>query len=43
MQAAEAVKIIAGIGEPVRNRVLFIDLAAGTTCSVPLGPGGGAG
>ena len=43
MQAAEAVKLIAGIREPVRNRVLFIDLAAGTTCSVPLGPGGGAG
>ena len=41
LQAAEAVKVITGIGDPVRNRVLFIDLASGATSSLPLGPVGG--
>ena len=42
LQAAEAVKVITGIGELMRDRVLFIDLETGSTSTLELSPRGGA-
>lgn len=41
LEAAEAVKIITGIGELVRDRVLFIDLETGRSSTLDLSPPGG--
>lgn len=41
IEAAEAVKAVTGVGELIRNRVLFIDLATGGCSSLDLAPRGG--
>ena len=38
MMAAEAVKLICGVGDPLLGRVAFVDLLAATTTSIPLLP-----
>jgi molybdopterin/thiamine biosynthesis adenylyltransferase len=35
-EVQEAVKIITGIGEPIRNRLLFLDFAGGVIDEIPL-------
>ncbi len=35
-EVQEAVKLITGVGEPIRNRLLFIDFADGSVESIPL-------
>lgn len=39
MMAAEAIKLVCGIGEPLLGRIAFVDLLAATTTSIPLRPG----
>lgn len=39
MMAAEAVKLICGVGEPLLGRVAFVDLLAATVQHIPLVPG----
>jgi molybdopterin-synthase adenylyltransferase len=38
-EVQEAIKIITGIGEPVRNRLLFLDFAGGVIDEIPLADG----
>jgi molybdopterin/thiamine biosynthesis adenylyltransferase len=35
-EVQEAIKIITGIGEPIRNRLLFLDFAGGVIDEIPL-------
>ena len=39
MMAAEAIKLICGVGDPLLGRVAFLDLLAATMTEIPLRPG----